>query len=88
MTKEEFELIENVENIPFENGWFGIKYLTLDENTRVRFGYSFSELGKTYKLQRKNYFWKSVAWTYDIWHNDKLSDTIIYLFWYEERHKK
>lgn len=68
--------------------FFGSKYFYLDEKTRVRYGFSFAYLGKTYTLQRKNIFWYNVAWTYPSTHVGEGLDTIIeYLKWYEEDEK-
>jgi hypothetical protein len=66
------------------------KYHYLDENTRISFGYHFSDLGKSYHLQRKGrYFWKKVAWTYIIpWWEPNLDGLIGYLKWYENKHKE
>lgn len=65
-----------------------IKYL--DPNTRVNFGFHFSSLGYSYKLQRRVKFlfghrWKSVAWTYGLFYDDERG-ILDYLFWYEKMH--
>ena len=40
-------------------GFFGAKYLYLDDDTRVRYGFSLAHLGITYTLQRKKgIFWR------------------------------
>ena len=97
MTKAEFEPLNSpLQQALVSRSFFGAKYLFLDENTRVRFGYSFGELGKKYKLQRKGICWKSVAWTYPTRRNvhafmeinKNLNEIVGYLFWYEERHKQ
>ncbi len=89
MTKAEFETLNPpLQQALVSRSFFGAKYLFLDENTRVRFGFSFAELGKTYKLQRKGICWKSVAWTYPETHSRNLNEIVEYLFWYEERHKQ
>lgn len=71
-----------------KNGFFGVKYLYLDTETRVRYGFSFTHLGKTYTLQRKGIFWDEVAWTYPQSHRgDDLTSIISYLKWYEDTNK-
>jgi hypothetical protein len=70
-------------------GFFGVKYLYLDEKTRVRYGFTFTRLIKTYTLQRKGIFWNNVAWTLPSTHiGGKLEDIIEYLKWYEKDNKQ
>lgn len=65
--------------------FFGVKYLYLNEKTRVRYGFTFAHLGTTYTLQRKGIFWNEVAWTYPSTHiGQQLNDIIEYLKWYEQ----
>ena len=69
--------------------FFGAKYLYLDPNTRIRFGFTFAHLGTTYTLQRKGIFWNKVAWTYSSTHiGQKIERIIEYLKWYEEENKQ
>lgn len=72
--------------------FFGVKYLYLDDKTRVRYGFAIIRLGKTYALQRKGrkgIFWNEVAWTYASTHiGDTLEKVIRYLKWYEKDKKK
>lgn len=68
--------------------FFGVKYLYLDENTRLRYGFTFAYLGITYTLQRKGISWNEVAWTYPSTHIGKKIEHIIeYLKWDEKRLK-
>jgi len=72
-----------------KQGWFGVKFMYLDANTRVRYGFNLSKVGITYTLQRKQIFWKEVAWTYPSTHpSQNLSEIIEYLKWYEEEEHK
>ena len=88
MTELEFSKtnIDDPLNHDVRIGMFGVKYLYLDENTRVRYGCSFVYFGVTYQLQRHGFFWRSVAWTYPETHgfNAELFTIIKYLFWYEQ----
>lgn len=73
-----------------KRSFFGSKYLYLDDNTRVRYGYSLAHVGTTYTLQRKKgIFWKEVAWTYpSTYVNSGIDEVIEYLEWYEEYKKR
>lgn len=72
-----------------KRSFLGAKYLYLDDDTRVRYGFSLAHLGITYTLQRKGIFWNEVAWTYPSTHVGKEIDGIIeYLKWLEEHKKK
>lgn len=69
--------------------FFGVKYLYLDNNTRVRYGFTLKHLGITYTLQRKGVFWNEVAWTYPSSHiGNKLETIVEYLKWYEKDKKQ
>lgn len=66
-------------------GLFGIKYMYLDNKTRVRYGYNFSSLGISYTLERKKLFWRETAWTYAKTHErDDMQEILEYLKWYEK----
>jgi len=68
-----------------KKGLFGTKYMYLDENTRVRYGFKFIHLGVVYTLQRKSFLvWIEKAWTYPSTHTGRDIESIIdYLKWYE-----
>jgi len=86
MTQKEFEKLN--ENAIVIRGFFGTRYLYFDKKTRIRFGFSSTEFGKTYKLQRKDIFWKSVAWAYSDGSDRDLYSIVKYLYWYEDMEKK
>jgi hypothetical protein len=68
-----------------KKGYLGIKYLYIDEKTRVRYGFSLFHVGIVYKLQRKSFWWYDVAWTYPSTHiGQNLEEIISYLKWYEK----
>lgn len=70
-------------------GFFGAKYLYLDDDTRVRYGFTLAHLGITYTLQRKGTSWKEVAWTYPSAHvGEKIDSIIEFLKWHEEYKKQ
>lgn len=69
--------------------YFVSKYFYIDSYTRVRYGYAFAYLGTVYTLQRKNFFWRDVAWTYAITHDVcSLAKIIKYLKWSEQDKKR
>lgn len=70
--------------------FFGAKYLYLDDNTRVRYGFVLAHVGTAYTLQRKKgRFWKEVAWAYpSAYVNLGIDSLIEYLKWYEEYEKR
>lgn len=80
---------EDVSRFRTERKSFGINYLYIDNDTRIRYGGSFDHLGKVYKLQRKKIFWISYAWTYASTQTGRsIVEIINYLFWYEgDKHK-
>lgn len=63
------------------------RYLYIDENTRIRYGFKLKYLGKSYTLERKTKRWITKAWTYNL-SNDDLENLLGYLLWYENRHNK
>lgn len=72
----------------FRRSFFGAKYLYLDPNTRLRYGFTFAYFGTTYTLQRKGICWNEVAWTYSsTQYGQKLECIIEYLKWYEEKNQ-
>jgi hypothetical protein len=77
--------MENYTQRRVEEGLFGYRYLYLNDNTRIRYGYSFRELGASYVLQRYNgLWWKRRAWAYGVAINT-LDEMISYLFYSEEK---
>lgn len=67
------------------SGWFGVKYLYLNDKTRVRYGFSLRHFGVTYTLQRKNIFWNEVSWTYPLpMFGNRIELIIKYLKWDED----
>lgn len=65
------------------------KYIILDNETRIRHGFSLQYFGITYILQRRNISsWKNRAWTYESTHKRNGNDLeyiIKYLKWFEEK---
>jgi hypothetical protein len=78
----------NSTNALVRRSLFGYKHFFLDKKTRIEYGFHLSDLGISYKLQRKGlFFWSSVAWTYPSTHkNENLQSVINYLLWYEEKY--
>ena len=70
-----------------KKGLFGVRYLYLNDNTRIRYGYSIQEMGIAYVLQRKRFFWQRVSWSYNSF-DGSLDQVIRYLFWKEEEDDK
>jgi len=80
--------MENYTQRIVKKGWFGVRYLYLNDNTRIRYGYSIQELGISYALQRYNgLFWQRRACTFNST-NMTLDELITYLFWYEDEENK
>jgi len=72
-----------------KRSFFGVKYLYIDEKTRVRYGFNIKYLGTTYTFQRKSFFWNDVAWSYASSHIGKsLKEILDYLKWHEKDKKK
>ena len=51
---------------------FGYKYLIIDNETKIEYGFHLSELGKSYNLKKwSGSKWVKVAWTYHSTHDTK-----------------
>jgi hypothetical protein len=51
---------------------FGFKYLKIDEETKLEYGFHFETLGKSYFLKKwSGSKWVKVSWTYHSTHDSK-----------------
>jgi hypothetical protein len=80
--------MENYTQRIVEKGWFGVRYLYLNDNTRIRYGYSIQALGVCYTLQRyRGFYWQRVSWAYGTI-IETLDQLIAYLFYEEDEYEK
>lgn len=84
---EEYQSLQ-LQQTGVKRSFFGVKYLYIDEKTRVRYGFNIKYLGTTYTFQRKSFFWNDVAWSYASSHIGKsLKEILDYLKWHEKNKK-
>ena len=88
MTVVKCNIIEDRPIRIIKKGLFGVKFLYIDKKTRVRHGFSLSDMGFTYELQRKYIFWHKCSWFYVHDHLHYTTEQIVDYLLHIDRNKK